>query len=139
MIKIKRFFDFQYSVCNWYKINAKSVVFESTLQMNEINTLFRKKLKISKLWFFASQTSIFWEKNVKVKKRNAHLIRQKLFYYQFNRFVKISDDQFFGTYISDRWCHITLLWKFLKFLLSIFLQLERTILLKIFFANVTDN
>ena len=74
-----------------------------------------------------------------MKKRDGRLVQNLFCYYQNNRLVDFSYHQFFGTYISDRWCHITFFWEFSSFFPSIFRQLDKKKFAENFFAGVSDN
>ena len=68
VIEILRFFVF--SVFNYFKTNATSVIFGSTPLINEINTIFGKKNKNFEICHFQALKPRFFEKkNVKVRKK----------------------------------------------------------------------
>ena len=90
---------------------------------------------------------IFWLPNLdfsrkktwKYEKRDPALIRKFFFYYQINRLGKLSYHQFFGTYISDRWCHITLFLEFLRIFSKYFSTTGKKKFAEKIFADVSDN
>jgi hypothetical protein len=94
----------------------------------KIDTLFVMKNFFLEILTFWLQNLDFSRKKKRKskKKRDARLIGQKICYYQINRFVKLDNLQFFGTYISNRLCHTWCITLFKEFL-SIFLELESII------------
>jgi hypothetical protein len=95
VIKIKRFFVLVFSVFNYFQTNAASVIFGSTPLMNEINTIFGKKIKISKFVIFRlSNLDFLIKKTWKLKKRDGRKVQNLFCYYQNNRLVDFSYHQF---------------------------------------------
>ena len=76
---------------------------------------------------------------MKVRKKGPRFDPEIFFYYQINRLGKLSYHQFFGTYISDRWCHITLFLEFLRIFSKYFSTTGKKKFAEKIFADVSDN